>query len=131
MTISPLVMAQFRRPVPPSVPDKMPSRQEVQGLSIAIKPVTDLTPGKIVRPTGKRTVLVVQVDDDPVAGTARRLQSPPALRDDVPGQVVDDDLGALRAAVDADQVRAPLLATAPVPGASGRDSRRPRRGCAR
>lgn len=75
MTITPLVMAQFRRPVaPPTVPDKMPSRQEVQG--IAIKPVTDLTPGKIVRPTGKRTVLVVQVDD----GIRKAKQVKPGMR---------------------------------------------------
>lgn len=74
MTPSPLVMAQFRRPVTPPIPDRMPSRQEVQG--IAIKPITDLTPGKIVRPTGKRTVLVVKVDD----GVRKAKQVQPGMR---------------------------------------------------
>lgn len=70
---SPLVMANFRRPVAPPAPPA-PAQPVVQ--NIAITPVTDLTPGKIVRPTGRRTVLVTKVDD----GVRKAKQIQPGMR---------------------------------------------------
>ncbi len=72
--------------------------------------------------------VVVGVDGDPVPRPAHGPQRLPALRDDRPRGVVDDDLGALGASVHADQVRAGHRALAPPPRPSGRGSRRPRRG---
>lgn len=82
-TPSPLVMAQFRRPVPPPLPERMPSRKEVQ---VAVVPVTDLTPGKIVRPTGRRTVLVTKVDDG--VRKAKQLVTGQRVRPYIKGKAV-------------------------------------------
>ncbi len=74
--------------------------------------------------------VVVGMEGDPVPGPAHGPQRLAALGDDVPLRVEDDDLGALRAAVHADQIGARHRKVLRAPP-SGRGSRRPRRGCAR
>ena len=74
--------------------------------------------------------VVVGMEDDAVLRPAERPQRLPPLGDHLPRGVDDDDLRALRAAVDADQVRAARHASSR-PRPNGRDSRRPPRGRAR
>lgn len=66
--VSPLLMPQ-KRPVAP----RLPSREEVNSVAAV---VTELTPGKIVRPIGKRHVLVERLDD----GVRKAKQLQPGMR---------------------------------------------------